>query len=101
MSRGRGESLVRGELKQLQQQQQQQHQQQRHKLQRRGSSDSSNGSGSHTNTNSTQKQQGLLSFDLIQGNSNIAAITGVHSNQDHIWLVKIGDYIGFYVDRRS
>ena len=29
------------------------------------------------------------------------SITGVHSNQDHIWLVKIGDYIGFYVDRRS
>ena len=28
-------------------------------------------------------------------------ITGVHSNQDHIWLVKIGEYIGFYVDRRS
>ena len=28
-------------------------------------------------------------------------ITGVHSNQDHIWLVKIGDYICFYVDRRS
>ena len=27
--------------------------------------------------------------------------TGVHSNQDHIWLVKIGYYIGFYVDRRS
>ena len=28
-------------------------------------------------------------------------ITAVHSNQDHIWLAKIGDYIGFYVDRRS
>ena len=31
----------------------------------------------------------------------VALFTGVHSNQDHIWLVKIGDYIGFYVDRRS
>ena len=31
----------------------------------------------------------------------LLAITGVHSNQDHIWLVKIGYYIGFYVDRRS
>ena len=29
------------------------------------------------------------------------SITAVHSNQDHIWLAKIGDYIGFYVDRRS
>ena len=29
------------------------------------------------------------------------AITGVHSNQDQIWLVKIGECIGFYVYRRS
>ena len=28
-------------------------------------------------------------------------ITGVHTNQDQIWLVKIGKYMGFYVDRRS
>ena len=28
-------------------------------------------------------------------------ITGVHSNQDQIWLVRMGEYIGFYVDRRS
>ena len=28
-------------------------------------------------------------------------ITGVHSNQDQIWLVKRGEYIGFYVYRRS
>ena len=31
----------------------------------------------------------------------LMSITGVHSNQDHIWLVKIGYYKGFYVDRRS
>ena len=30
-----------------------------------------------------------------------AIITGVHSNQDHIWPVKIVDYIRFDVDRRS
>ena len=30
-----------------------------------------------------------------------SSITGVHSNQDQIWLVKIGEYIGFYVYRRS
>ena len=28
-------------------------------------------------------------------------ITGVHSNQDQIWLVHIGEYIVFYVDLRS
>ena len=28
-------------------------------------------------------------------------ITGEHSNQDQICLVKIGEYIGFYVDRWS
>ena len=28
-------------------------------------------------------------------------ITGGHSNQDQIWLVKKGEYIGFYADRRS
>ena len=28
-------------------------------------------------------------------------IAGVHSNQDQIWLVRMGEYIGFYVDRRS
>ena len=38
-----------------------------------------------------------LSFSLL----TTGYFTGVHSNQDHIWLVKIGDYIGFYVDRRS
>ena len=29
------------------------------------------------------------------------SITGVHTNQDQIWLVKIGKYMGFYVDHRS
>ena len=28
-------------------------------------------------------------------------ITGVHSNQDQIWFVKIREHIAFYVDRRS
>ena len=28
-------------------------------------------------------------------------ITGVHSNQDQIWCVKIGEYTVFYVDGRS
>ena len=28
-------------------------------------------------------------------------ITGVHSNQDQILLVKIREYLGFYIDRRS
>ena len=27
--------------------------------------------------------------------------TGVHTNQDQVWLVKIGKYMGFYVNRRS
>ena len=31
----------------------------------------------------------------------LGIITGVHSDQDQIWLVKIGEYIGFYVYRRS
>ena len=31
----------------------------------------------------------------------LLSITGVHTNQDQIWLVKIGKYMGFYVDRRS
>ena len=41
----------------------------------------------------------FLFFSMKVGGGVI--FTGVHSNQDHIWLVKIGDYIGFYVDRRS
>ena len=28
-------------------------------------------------------------------------ITGVHSNRDQIWLVRMEEYIGFYGDRRS
>ena len=31
----------------------------------------------------------------------LTLFTGVHNNQDQIWLVKIEEYIGFYVDRRS
>ena len=30
-----------------------------------------------------------------------APITGVHSNQDEILLVKIREYLGFYIDRTS
>ena len=29
------------------------------------------------------------------------ANAGVHSNEDQIWAVKVGEYVGFYVDRRS
>ena len=43
----------------------------------------------------------VLSRTFSRKNLDYYVFTGVHSNQDRIWLVKIGDYIGFYVDRRS
>ena len=43
----------------------------------------------------------LLGILVFFPSDDRRAITAVHSNQDHIWLAKIGDYIGFYVDRRS
>ena len=39
--------------------------------------------------------------DLSDLSIRCALFTGVNINQDQIWLVKIGEHIGFYVDRRS
>ena len=46
------------------------------------------------NPNASEEKPCMLSFFN-------PIITGVHTNQDQIWLVKIGKYMGFYVDRRS
>ena len=43
----------------------------------------------------------LVALESYTTTSKPSTITGVHSNQDEIWLVKIGEYIGFYVYRRS
>ena len=46
---------------------------------------------------------GFFSLTLLTGIFLLVTIniTGVHNNQDQMWLVKIGKYIGFYVDLRS
>ena len=60
------------------------------------------GENTHTQSDKAVSRGVALSGGVIEvGFGRCTTITGVHSNQDHIWLVKIGDYIGFYVDRRS
>ena len=47
----------------------------------------------------------MIFIFVSQPNKNVVnrkhPITGVHNNQDQMWLAKIGKYIVFYVDLRS